>query len=872
MGQEIVNRNKDSIFHGDYVGRDNIAVNIVMLQDSEREFVVTHNANIKPVSYFTGRETELHELRQRIEEGRKSVLVSGMGGIGKTHICRKLFEEYLNRHAEDGKCPFRYIGYVEYSGDMGGSLQSCLKFKQQDSPEQNQEAAWRELEYLAADGKLLLFVDNVDRLIGEDSGLQRLKGIPGAIVLTSRQISFGDEFEPYRIGFLGMEQCKEIYEKIRFEGSGKKVRPEEVLDLEYVIENLVGRHTITVELLAHLARTKPWSVKKLREELEEKGFRLTFHKDGELVNIQESYEVLYDLSELTEAEKNILEAFSVFPYLPLAAETCNEWLLADAGVSEDDDILMGLYQKGWLQFDVEQESYALHPVFAQFIYEKCSPEAHNHSILIEKCKLSFAVDDSGCAKKYQHFILFAETMIKKFNIEICEEYGELAEYLSFFLQYMAEYGEAEKWKKVIVDKYEKKYGKNHPYTATSYCNLAAVYEKQGKFAEAETFYKKSLDIRERVLGEEHSNTADSYNNLAGLYKEQGKYTLAAELYEKSIRICEQIYGENHPKTANGYNNLGSLYHRQKKYVEAEALYEKSIRIWIKVQKENHLDAGLVLSNLAGVYMKLEKYEKAEKLYEESIEIYERNYGENNYNTVVLYEDLAIVYSYQKKYERAEELYLKGISIRKRALGQKHQTILNDYNNLAQMYMEQKDFSKAEKLYEKCIRIQEKINGKVHPDTIKYCDNLAKIYVDKGEYEKAEKMFGKCMWIQEKVSGYKHPYMAVRYDHLAYAYQLQKRYVEAEKFYKKGIEILKEADGKNYTNITRIYGNLAALHEQNGEYQQVLLSDLEVYKIWFGEFGSNYQKTQESYNMLKSTYSKCNSEGNFKQWLEEQMKK
>mgnify|MGYP006922409594 CR=1 FL=1 len=56
----------------------------------------------------------------------------------------------------------------------------------------------------------------MDRTIGEDSGLQRLKGIPGAVVLTSRQATFGDEFEPYRIGFLGMEQCKEIYEKIRF--------------------------------------------------------------------------------------------------------------------------------------------------------------------------------------------------------------------------------------------------------------------------------------------------------------------------------------------------------------------------------------------------------------------------------------------------------------------------------------------------------------------------------------------------------------------------------------------------------------------------------------------------------------------------------
>ena len=57
MGPEIVNRNKDSIFYGDFVGRDQNVTNIILFQDNEREFVVTHNANIKPVSYFTGRET-----------------------------------------------------------------------------------------------------------------------------------------------------------------------------------------------------------------------------------------------------------------------------------------------------------------------------------------------------------------------------------------------------------------------------------------------------------------------------------------------------------------------------------------------------------------------------------------------------------------------------------------------------------------------------------------------------------------------------------------------------------------------------------------------------------------------------------------------
>ena len=55
-------------------------------------------------------------------------------------------------------------------------------------------------------------------------------------------------------------------------------------------------------------------MKRLREELESKGFRLKYiDKEDKLVNIQESYEKIYDLSELTEAEQNILEAFSVFP-------------------------------------------------------------------------------------------------------------------------------------------------------------------------------------------------------------------------------------------------------------------------------------------------------------------------------------------------------------------------------------------------------------------------------------------------------------------------------------------------------------------------------------------------------------------------------
>jgi tetratricopeptide (TPR) repeat protein len=682
MGPEVVNKNKNCVFNGSYAGHD---LYITMYQDSEREFVVTHNSNIKPVSYFTGRETELQELSQRIEEGRKSVLVSGMGGIGKTHICRKLFEEYLNKHAGGENGPFRYLGYIEYSGDMGSSLQNCLKFKQQDSLEQNQEAAWKELEYLAADGKLLLFVDNVDKTLGADLGLQRLIGIPGAVVLTSRQASFSDEFEPYRVGFLGVEQCKEIYGKIRFEGSERKVNAEEVEDLEYVIENLAGRHTITVELLAHLARTKHWTIKRLREELEKKGFRLTFHKAGELVNIQESYEKLYDLSELTGAEQNVLEAFSVLPYIPLPTELCNQWLLLDARVSEDDDILMGLYQKGWLQVDWEQESYAMHPVFAQFIYEKRKPNAEKHAGLIEACRDCMEIPDSGSALECQKFIPFAEKIVEKLNMgKELEQIGFLSKF-AYLLHYVGQYRETEKLFNSLLKIDRERWGENHPEVAIGYSNMGSVYEEQGEYEKAKGLYEKSLRIRERVLGEDHPDTASIYNNLGLVYAAQREYEKAEELFEKSLRVYERIMGENHPYTATSCSCLASVYREQGKYVKAEELHQKSLRIRERALGENHPDTANSYNSLALVYKEQGEYAKAQELYEKSLRIREKMLGENHPETAISYNNLAVLYKNQSEYKDATTYYLRAYKIFKFKLGLLHSYTQFTYKNMEISY-------------------------------------------------------------------------------------------------------------------------------------------------------------------------------------------
>lgn len=808
---EVENKIVKSTINGPYAGRD---MCIIMLEDKERDFVVTHDANIKPVSYFIGRETELQELRQRIEEKRKSVLVSGMGGIGKTHICRKLFDEYLRKHANDEYVPFKYIGFVEYSGDMNNDLQKCLKFKQQGDAKLNQEAAWMELSQLASDGKLLLFVDNVNRSMREDPGLERLKGIPGSIILTSRRTSFSKEFEPYRIGFLNSEQCREIYEKIRFEGSEKKIKDEEAPDLEYVIEKLAARHTITIEFLARLAQTKLWSVERLKKELERNGFQLEYKIDeDELVNIQDAYESLYKLSELTGAEQNILEAFSVFPYISLPAETCNQWLLSDAGARKDEDILMVLYQKGWLQFDIEQESFTMHPVFARFIYTRCKPCIGKHLGMVNACKVKLFIPQSGNLLPCLMYIPFAEEIIEKMDM------GQDLQQAEFIIA------------------------------------LANLFRHLADYEKAEKLFDQVLNDCDDLLGENNPSIIKIYNNLACIYIGKGELKRAEILCKKNAKLCAKIILENHIDALTCYHNLGFVYYRQGEYKNAERILEKCVKIF---------EEGFVIDqkNNAPIYFDNVKGDREEDAIQEFFEIIASGYT-----------NLANVYAKQERYEDAEDLYMKGLEIRKEVLGEEHPDTGESYNNLATVYVDIGEYEKAKKMFYKCKKICETNLGENHPDTATCYSNLGLLYFYQGIYGEAELFLKKCLEIYKKVLGEKHSVTRESYIILADVYVNQEKYQESKELYEKYI-CMCDDQVEDCLEAAKIYNNLARIYIRLDENQKALDLLVRLFRIMFINLGIDNINTRICMANAGNVYLKLNPENDEKDfmiWLVEKIK-
>ena len=118
---------------------------------------------------------------------------------------------------------------------------------------------------------------------------------------------------------------------------------------------------------------------------------------------------------------------------------------------------------------------------------------------------------------------------------------------------------------------EQQVGPQHPDTASSLNNLAALYSNQGKYEQAEPLYQRALAIRERQLRPQHPDTANSVWWLATLSERQQQYEQAASFYQQALSIFEHALGPQHPRTQNLRANYAHLLRTMGRDAEAAAL-------------------------------------------------------------------------------------------------------------------------------------------------------------------------------------------------------------------------------------------------------------------------------------------------------------
>lgn len=662
--------------------------------------VITIGSDITPTNHFVGRKKELECVCAKMQQNDR-VLLSGMGGIGKTEILKQMYNKILKENRGNENI---LLGYFNYELSIEETIYSALKFEKTGDREIDVSKAKMKLEEYSNSKETYIFIDNVPT--NKEEELHYLDSVSGKIVISSRQTEY-ENYEAVPIDRLSLQECINIFKN---ESSSFS----EDLNLQYIIDNLIGRHTLTVKLLARVAKRKEWSIEELKNELVTVGFKINYTEFGKRTNILSEYKKLYSISGLYEYEKNILESFSILREVKLDKNECKEYIGCDVD-EYDIEILYGLYEKGWIERS--NMKYSIHPVFAEFIAESNEIDISKHKKLFEYIKsLVENLNDLEIRKKrmyltkiisfakYIHFT-WKENETEKVMISIAK--------IAYFY---TEYDNAI----FIAERIDKNNKENY---ISAQLLLSEIYLDKNDFKQVEKRLNNIFDILK------------SFKNDLLYVDYKINYALYLEKSSKNDRdrkvAIDELLGiegldMDDDKKGKLYNCLGGFYTNLEKNSEnlnmALDYHKKALLIREKYSENKVIDLAMTYNNIANVHfykyrLKQEKSKNdsdllnAKEFYEKSLYLRKKIYNKNHPKIARVYVNIGNVYLEQGNCKKALKFMFDGLNIRLETIGETTKEVAITYSNIMNVYVKLNDKEHALEYGKKSEKIYEKLYGK-----------------------------------------------------------------------------------------------------------------------------------------------------------------
>lgn len=174
-----------------------------------------------------------------------------------------------------------------------------------------------------------------------------------------------------------------------------------------------------------------------------------------------------------------------------------------------------------------------------------------------------------------------------------------------------EYKEAEEELRRVLETYQARMGLQYTNTLMAQSNLGLVLYQRGKYNEAEKELRKVLEVREATVGLQHPDTILTLYNLATVLTYRSSYEEALKLYRYVLEWRKNRFGPQHPKTLDSMSALGYVLNRMGSHEDADSMHRQALEGAETALGPHHLNSWVYLSNLGFSLMHQSRYEEAE---------------------------------------------------------------------------------------------------------------------------------------------------------------------------------------------------------------------------------------------------------------------
>ena len=491
---------------------------------------------------FVGRKDELATIRKKFDDGDKLVVLTGLGGMGKTELAVKFGRDYA------GTVYFARFdtSFTKTLANMAVGIRPALSNEELGQPEDALCAMVQEL-LGKADKNDLLIIDNADTDSLADL-CQALMRLPLKVLLTTRS----DWDEAISVERIEDKHLREILTRY-----GAKLTVDE---MDAIIRTVNG-HTLTIDLIARTLNGK--GLKKVTAEMmieslkkntlpSEKYRKIATHynQSTEQAQIYQHLSTVFNVSDISDDDKDYLRWATLFPENGITSE-----IIVNILEEEAIEQLESVIERGWLE--MKDGLLTIHPVIRLVCRTELTPTDENCGDFLNalwKQLSNKEYDRIKFAQLAEVFALAADHLEDQ-KAESINKSGRLRLELA---QYDAAKDLYEKHRPTLENRL-----KDTEPLATVYNNLGSIYGNLGDHNKALEFKLKALEICEKVLPPEHPSLAVSYNNVGMTYAEMEDFPKAAEYLKKALAIVEKVLPPTHPYIASTKRNLADVRSRMK---------------------------------------------------------------------------------------------------------------------------------------------------------------------------------------------------------------------------------------------------------------------------------------------------------------------
>lgn len=370
---------------------------------------------ITPTVSFKGREKELKDISYLLEEN-DVLFISGMGGIGKTELAKKVMEEVTGEY----QCVF-----CKYEGSPKATLERIKINGIMNEEFKDKELALKKL----LNKDVLLVIDNFDFEDEEnaDEYINELCTYSCKKLITTRNnfsdMEFDGKTAVVKVGNLADDELREIFDE-KYGG--------ELTDDQFKrILEFTGRLTLAIPIFASLCVKSGITVAELCEKVEkgllafEDDENVRYNKDGNHKGtIPQIIRVLFKIDDMNEEEKKTLCNLSLLQFMQVTRRIYKEF--AFYNTKGNLNTFNSLVESNWIKevpgSTPSDNCFELHPIINELIKADLKPSMVTSPEVFERIGVWFALLNHSSQMKDKA----EENFILGLNVSVDENYQYIA--------------------------------------------------------------------------------------------------------------------------------------------------------------------------------------------------------------------------------------------------------------------------------------------------------------------------------------------------------------------------------------------------------------------------------------------------------------